>query len=67
MLNKLNIENYEIGRQKNFDFSSFFTILLDENGEEEEEEEEDNKIELEENHHSLLYPILKYCINFLNS
>ena len=66
MLNKLNIENYEIGRQKNFDFSSFFTILSDENGEE-EEEEEDNKIELEENHHSLLYPILKYCINFLNS
>jgi len=65
MLNKLDIEDHEIGRQKNFDFSSFFTILLDENGE--EEEEEDNKIELEENHHSLLYPILKYCINSLNS
>ena len=65
MSNKVNIEDYEIWKQKNFDFLSIYHLLLDKN----EDEENDKKflLELKEYHHSLFYPILQYCIDVLNS
>ena len=65
MERKIKIEEYEIGRQKNFDLLSFYNSLPDENEEEEIIKATDN--DLEDYHHSLFYPILTYCINVLNS
>ena len=64
MEREIKIEEYEIGRQKNFDLLSFYNSLRDENEEEEIIKADDD---LEDYHHSLFYPILTYCINVLNS
>ena len=64
-LNKLSIDNYEIGNQNNFDLLSFYNLLPEKTGE--EEMSIDFQLECEEYHHSLFYPILHYCINTLNS
>lgn len=62
MKNDISIYDYEIGNQSNFDLLSFYEALPNK-----EEEEEDFEIEPEECHHSLFFPILKYCINILNN
>ena len=64
-LNKLSIDNYEIGNQNNFDLLSFYNLLPEKT--DEEEMSIDFQLECEEYHHSLFYPILHYCINTLNS
>ena len=65
MERKFSITNYEIGRQKNFDLLSFYNSLPEQNEDEDIEKVSDS--DLEDYHHSLFYPILKYCINVLNS
>jgi len=65
---QISIDDYEIGKQSNFDLLSFYESLPDHL-----EEEDDNcddlllDFESEEYHHSLFYPILKYCIDVLNN
>ena len=51
MERKIKIEEYEIGRQKNFDLLSFYNSLPDENEEEEIIKATDD--DLEDYHHSL--------------
>ena len=62
MKNDISIYDYEIGNQSDFDLLSFYEALPNK-----EEEEEDFEIEPEEYHHSLFFPILKYCINILKN
>ena len=64
-INKVTIADYENWAQKNFDLLSFYNALPDKT--DEEEMSLDFKMECEEYHHSLFYPILYYCINILNS
>ena len=62
MKDNISIEDYEIGKQFNFDLLSFYESLP-------EKLEEDDILDFvtEEYHHSLFYPILKYCIDVLNN
>ena len=53
----ISINDYEIGKQRNYDLLDFFMWLKN----------SDNEPEKKEYHHSLFYPILSYCIEILNS
>ena len=64
MKREISIDDYEIGQQFNFDFLSFYQSLSDK---EDEDNEELFEFETKEYHHSLFYPILKYCIDVLNN
>jgi hypothetical protein len=64
MKKDISIDDYEIGQQFNFDFLSFYQSLSDK---EDEDNEELLEFETKEYHHSLFYPILKYCIDVLNN
>jgi len=67
MKDKISIDDYEIGNQSNFDLLSFYQSLPDNL---EEEDERDNSLlnfMPNEYHHSLYYPILKYCVDLLNN
>ena len=64
MKKEIKIEDYEIGDQKNFDLLSFYYSLPDEKEDDIPEKVSDS--DLEDYHHSLFYPILKYSINILN-
>ena len=67
MKDKISIDDYEIGKQSNFDLLSFYQSLPDHS--EEEDENYDSLLDFmpKECHHSLYYPILKYCIDVLNN
>ena len=65
MKKEIKIEDYEIGDQKNFDLLSFYYSLPDEKEDDIPEKVSDS--DLEDYHHSLFYPILKYSINILNT
>ena len=59
----LSISDYEIGNQKYFDYLEFYSCLIEEKGEKDENFISDTS----EYHHSLFYPIFRYCITVLNS
>lgn len=63
---KLNVEQFELGCLKNFDYLSFYNAIMNKNEKDEKSELEDDFL-LEDYHHSLFYPILKYCVDILNS
>ena len=65
MKNKIDVEDYEIGNQSNFDILSFYMSLPDKL--EKDDDELNFEINLKEYHHSLFYPILKYCVDVLNN
>jgi len=54
---KVDIHQYEIGRQKNYDILDFYLSLRN----------NDDELEAKEYHHSLFYPILYFCIEIINS
>ena len=62
-MSRISVDDYEIGCQKNFDYLAFYNSL----NESKEKNESQEESEAKENHHSLFYPILKYCVNVLNS
>ena len=53
---KISIDEYEIGKQKNYDLLDFYMSLRNSNDEP----------EIKDYHHSLFYPILCYCIDIIN-
>lgn len=67
MKDKISIDDYENGNQSNFDLLSFYQSLPTHL--EEEDENNDSLLDFmaKEYHHSLFYPILKYCFDVKNN
>ena len=53
---KISIDDYEIGKQRNYDLLDFYESLKNQNDEP----------EIKNYHHSLFYPILCYCVDVIN-
>ena len=53
---KISIDQYEIGRQRNYDLLDFYESIIN----------PDDEPEIKNYHHSLFYPILCYCVDIIN-